>query len=43
MKRLPLAILFFLVPAGIFAQDDLMNLLDQNYPKEINFTTATFK
>lgn len=43
MKRLPLIILLILIPAGIFAQDDLMNLLDQNSPKEINYTTATFK
>jgi hypothetical protein len=27
----------------IFAQDDLMNLLNQNTPKETNYTTATFK
>ena len=27
----------------IFAQDDLMNLLDQNSPTQTNYTTATFK
>lgn len=43
MKRFPLAILLFLIPAYLFAQDDLMNILDQNTPKEINYTTATFK
>jgi hypothetical protein len=43
MTRLSLIILFSLIPIGIFAQDDLMNLLNENTPKEINFTTATFK
>ena len=43
MRRLSLAFLVFLIPAGIFAQDDLMNLLNQNTPKETNYTTATFK
>jgi hypothetical protein len=43
MRRLSFAFLFFLVPLGIFAQDDLMNLLDKDVPKEINYTTATFK
>jgi hypothetical protein len=43
MRRLTLALLVFLIPAGIFAQDDLMNLLNENAPKEINYATATFK
>ena len=43
MRRLFLAFLFFLCTLAIFAQDDLMNLLDQNSPKQINYTTATFK
>lgn len=43
MRRLPLAFLFFLIPSGIFAQDDLMDLLNQNSDPEINYTTATFK
>jgi hypothetical protein len=43
MRKLSLAFMVFLIPVGIFAQDDLMNLLDQNAPKEINYTTATFK
>ena len=43
MRRLSVAFLVFLIPAGIFAQDDLMNLLNENAPKEINFATATFK
>ena len=43
MRRLFLAFLFLLCTLAIFAQDDLMNLLDQNSPKQINYTTATFK
>jgi hypothetical protein len=43
MIRLSLVILVLLIPSGIFAQDDLMNLLNDNTPKEINYTTATFK
>jgi Membrane bound beta barrel domain (DUF5777) len=43
MRRLSFTFLFFLVPLGIFAQDDLMNLLNKDAPKEINYTTATFK
>lgn len=43
MRRLSLTILLSLVTFGIFAQDDLMNIIDQNTPKEINYTTATFK
>jgi hypothetical protein len=43
MRRLSLVFLVFIIPAGIFAQDDLMNLLNENAPKEINYTTATFK
>jgi hypothetical protein len=43
MSRLSLALLLSLLPFSIFAQDDLMNLLNENAPKEINYTTATFK
>jgi hypothetical protein len=43
MKRFPIFIVFLIIPSFLFAQDDLMNLLDQNTPKEINYTTATFK
>lgn len=32
-----------LFSSSLFAQDDLMNLLNQNAPPEINYTTATFK
>lgn len=43
MRRLFLAFFFLLCTLAIFAQDDLMNLLDQNSPEQINYTTATFK
>jgi hypothetical protein len=43
MKRLSLVLILILFPISIFAQDDLMNLLDNNQAKEINYTTATFK
>jgi len=43
MIRVPLIILLLLIPAGIFAQDDLMNLLNDSAAKEINYATATFK
>jgi len=41
--RLSLTFLFILIPVGIFAQDDLMNLLNDSTTTEINYTTATFK
>ena len=40
MRRLSLAFLVFMIPLGIFAQDDLMNLLNENAPKEIDYATA---
>lgn len=43
MRRLTLTLLLSLVAIGVFAQDDLMNILNDNTPKEINYTTATFK
>jgi hypothetical protein len=43
MRRLSLTYLFILITTGIFAQEDLMNLLNENSAKEINYTTATFK
>jgi hypothetical protein len=42
-KRLSFAIILSIIPVGVFAQDDLMNLLNESTPKEINYTTATFK
>jgi len=43
MRRLSFILLFSLISLGIFAQDDLMNLLNKDAPKETNYTTATFK
>jgi len=43
MRRLSLTFLLLLIGLGIFAQDDLMNILNQNTPSETNYTTATFK
>jgi len=43
MRRLSLTFLLSLIGLGIFAQDDLMNILNQNTPSETNYTTATFK
>jgi Membrane bound beta barrel domain (DUF5777) len=43
MRRLTLTFLLSLIGLGIFAQDDLMNILNQNTPAETNYTTATFK
>ena len=43
MRQLLIAFLLFIITQGIFAQDDLMNILNDNSPKEINYTTATFK
>jgi len=37
------SLLFFLIPFTVFAQDDLMDLLEEDAKPEINFTTATFK
>jgi hypothetical protein len=43
MRQLSVFILFVLFSSGLFAQEDLMNLLNQNSVSETNFTTATFK
>jgi opacity protein-like surface antigen len=43
MRRLSLAFLLSLLTLGIFAQDDLMNILDKNTTEETTYTTATFK
>ena len=43
MRRLFITILLSLFTLGIFAQDDLMNLINQDSSKGINYTTATFK
>ena len=43
MNRILPAIILSLIPFSVFAQKDLMNLLNKDAPKEINYTTATFK
>ena len=43
MRRLLVAVLFSLIPFGIFAQEDLLDILNKDAQPEINFTTATFK
>jgi opacity protein-like surface antigen len=43
MRRISLVFLLGLISATIFAQDDLMNILDKNTSNEINYITATFK
>ena len=43
MRKIALLNLLILFSPSLFAQDDLMNLLNQNSPPEKNFTTATFK
>jgi Membrane bound beta barrel domain (DUF5777) len=43
MKRFSLAFLLSLVSLILFAQDDLMNILNQDSSRVTNYTTATFK
>jgi hypothetical protein len=43
MKRLSVVCLIFLIPLAIFAQEDLLDLLNDSSEPEINITTATFK
>jgi hypothetical protein len=43
MKKISVLILIVLLPSLLLAQDDLMNLLNQNTAPETNYTTATFK
>jgi hypothetical protein len=43
MKKIFVISALLLITTGIFAQDDLMNLLDQDNKATTNFTTATFK
>jgi Membrane bound beta barrel domain (DUF5777) len=43
MRRISLIFLILLAHAAIFAQDDLLNMLNDSTAKEINYTTATFK
>lgn len=43
MSRILPAIILSLIPFSVFAQKDLMDLLNENTSDEINYTTATFK
>jgi len=43
MKSLICAFLFFMISSGAFAQEDLMDLLNNKTTDEINYATATFK
>ena len=43
MSRLSLALLLSLITVSVFAQNDLMDLINENNPAEINYTTASFK
>ena len=43
MRSLICAFLFFLISSGAFAQEDLMDLLNNKTTDEINYATATFK
>jgi hypothetical protein len=43
MRRLFLAVILSTIVSGIFAQDNLMDLLNDSTKTEINYTTATFK
>lgn len=43
MRRTLPVLLFLLISVGLSAQDDLMDLLNENSEEAISFTTATFK
>lgn len=43
MKRLSLLYLLLVLTVSLFAQDDLMNMLNDSTTKQINYATATFK
>lgn len=43
MRRLSISVFLSLITFGLFAQNDLMSLLNDSTAKEINLTTATFK
>jgi len=43
MRQHYFILLFILIPSVIFAQDDLMDLLEKDTSPEINYTSATFK
>jgi len=43
MRKISISLLFVIFSVSLIAQEDLMNLLNQNTTPETNFTTATFK
>lgn len=43
MRLLSISVLFSFISAGLFAQQDLLDLLNDSTAKEINYTAATFK
>jgi hypothetical protein len=43
MRRLSFSFLLCMISSGIFAQDDLMNMLNQDSSRVTNYTSATFK
>ena len=43
MRSLICAFFFFVISSGAFAQEDLMDILNNKTTDEINYTTATFK
>jgi hypothetical protein len=43
MRRIYLVFFISVISQGVYAQEDLMNLLNESTPREINFATATFK
>jgi hypothetical protein len=43
MKKIYIISVLLLIPVGIFAQDDLMSLLEKDNKPVTDFTTATFK
>ena len=43
MRRIQVIFSFIIITTGVYAQNDLMDLLNENDSSEINYTTATFK
>ena len=43
MRRIQVIFSFIFITTGVYAQNDLMDLLNENDSSEINYTTATFK
>jgi hypothetical protein len=43
MRKLRVFLVFAMITCGLYAQEDLLSLLDQDTIPEINYATATFK